>query len=200
MWWAVVRPGSLEPRPAKCSFRTTERCGTGRLPTGAAGNTGCRTEKQGGNSYACAGSITPHRISAAGLLIDDALGEFMIIGSLLSCYAGRQSAETRRSKQPMRVWWSISGKEEYTSGEPETYTEYTTVIKPTWVRKTITVRESRRYMYDYLSVGDRVRYHQVSVHMKNMINQRQYIYCNVCTVMNPIQNDRCKRCNNLLFK
>jgi hypothetical protein len=26
------------------------------------------------------------------------------------------------------------------------------------------------------------------------------IYRNVCTTMNPIQNDRCKRCNNLLFK
>lgn len=26
------------------------------------------------------------------------------------------------------------------------------------------------------------------------------IYCNVCSMMNPIQNDRCKRCNNLLFK
>jgi hypothetical protein len=44
--------------------------------------------------------------------------------------------------------------------EPETYTEFTVVIQiDTGKKKTIVEIGSRRKMYDYLSVGDRVRYH-----------------------------------------
>jgi hypothetical protein len=143
----------------------------------------------------------------AGLLIDEMpLGEAMIIGSLLSLVMlVINLLRLRGSKQPM--WEGVVvnkySKEEYKHrGEPETYTEYTTVIKTDLgKKKTITVRESRRYMYDYLSVGDRVRYHpSFGTYEKYDKSRDSIIYCNVCTVMNPIQNDRCKRCNNLLFK
>lgn len=56
-------------------------------------------------------------------------------------------------------------------------------------------------MYDYLSVGDRVRYHPAfETYEKYDKSKDKIIYCNVCRMMNPVANDRCKRCDNLLFK
>lgn len=83
-----------------------------------------------------------------------------------------------------------------------TYTEYTTVIRTdAGKKKRIIERDSQRHMYDYLAVGDRVRYHPAfSSYEKYDKSKDKIIYCNVCYTMNPISNDRCKRCNNLLFK
>ena len=83
-----------------------------------------------------------------------------------------------------------------------TYTEYTTVIRTdAGKKKRIIERDSQRHMYDYLAVGDRVRYHSAfSSYEKYDKSKDKIIYCNVCYTMNPISNDRCKRCNNLLFK
>jgi hypothetical protein len=85
----------------------------------------------------------------------------------------------------------------------KTYTEYTIVINTDAGKKEkkIVERKYRRIMYDYLSVGDRVRYHPMfGTYEKYDKSEDRIIYRNVCTTMNPIQNDRCKRCNNLLFK
>lgn len=84
----------------------------------------------------------------------------------------------------------------------ETYTEYTTVIRTaSGKKKTITERDSQRHMYDYLKMGDRVRYYPVfDTFEKYDKSKDKIIYCNVCSMMNPISNEKCKRCNNLLFK
>ncbi len=83
-----------------------------------------------------------------------------------------------------------------------TYMEYTTVIRTdAGKKKHIVEKDSGRHMYDYLTVGDRVRYHPAfSTYEKYDKSKDRIIYCNVCFMMNPISNDRCKRCNNLLFK
>jgi ribosomal protein L40E len=143
----------------------------------------------------------------AGLLMDDfPFGESLVIGvgiALIMLVVNLLAL--RRTKQPM--WEGVVvnkySKEEYKHrGEPETYTEYTTVINTdAGKKKTIVERESRRRMYDYLSVGDRVRFHpRFGTYEKYNKSKDRIIYCNVCTTMNPIQNDRCKWCNNLLFK
>lgn len=82
------------------------------------------------------------------------------------------------------------------------YTEFTVVIKTDAGKvKRIIERDSQRHMYDYLVVGDRVRYYPAfETYEKYDKSQDKIIYCNVCRMMNPIANDRCKRCNNLLFK
>ncbi len=82
------------------------------------------------------------------------------------------------------------------------YTEFTVAIKTTAGKaKRIIERDSQRHMYDYLAVGDRVRYYPAfESYEKYDKSQDRIIYCNVCRMMNPIANDRCKRCNNLLFK
>ncbi len=83
-----------------------------------------------------------------------------------------------------------------------TYMEYKTFIRTdAGKKKTIVEKDSGRHMYDYLAVGDKVRYHpSFGTYEKYDKSKDRIIYCNVCSMMNPIQNDRCKRCNNLLFK
>ncbi|MGI6616222.1 MAG: hypothetical protein ACOX30_09480 [Dethiobacteria bacterium] len=87
-------------------------------------------------------------------------------------------------------------------GNYSTYTEFTTVIN-TDAGKKRTIREkgSQRHMYDYLAVGDRVRFYpRFGTYEKYDKSKDRIIYCNICSMMNPIQNDRCQRCHNLLFK
>lgn len=147
----------------------------------------------------------------AGLLIDDLpFGEAAVIGvGIAIVMLIFNLIALRRTKKPM--WEGVvvnkysKEKSEHRGGEDDnyrTYTEYTTVINTdTGKKKTIVERDSGRHMYDYLSVGDRVRFHPMfGTYEKYDKSKERIIYCNVCSMMNPIQNDRCKRCNNLLFK
>ena len=147
----------------------------------------------------------------AGLLMHDfPFGESLVIGIgiavvmlVINLFA------LRRTKQPM--WEGVvvnkysKEKSEHRGGEDDnyrTYTEYTTIINTdTGKKKTIVEKDSWRHMYDYLAVGDRVRFHpKFGTYEKYNKSKDRIIYCNVCSMMNPIQNDRCNRCNNLLFK
>jgi hypothetical protein len=148
-----------------------------------------------------------------GLLMDDfPFGESVVIGvgiALVMLIVNLFGL--RRAKQPM--WEGVVtnkfSKERHhhnrTNDESDTYstyTEYTTVIRTdTGKKKKLIERDSQRDMYDYLAVGDRVRYHPAfDTYEKYDKSKDRIIYCNVCRMMNPIQNDHCKRCNNLLFK
>jgi ribosomal protein L40E len=147
----------------------------------------------------------------AGLLMDDfPFGEALIIGvgiALIMLVVNLLAL--RKTKQP--IWEGVvvnkysKEKSEHRGGEEDnyrTYTEYTTVINnDAGKKKTIVERDSGRHMYDYLSVGDRVRFHPMfGTYEKYDKSKDRIIYCNICSMMNPIQKDRCKRCNNLLFK
>ena len=147
----------------------------------------------------------------AGLLMDDfPFGESIIIGmGIALVMLVINLLALRRTKQPM--WEGVvvnkysKEKSEHRGGEDDnyrTYTEYTTIINTDAdKKKTIVEKDSGRHMYDYLSVGDRVRFHpKFGTYEKYDKSKDRIIYCNVCSMMNPIQNDRCKRCNNLLFK
>lgn len=153
----------------------------------------------------------PIGFTLAGLLIDDyPLGEGLVIGvgiALLILLIN--TFGLIRAKQPMWEGTVVNQyskeRSEHRGGEEDnyrTYTEYTTVIKTDGGKKrTIVEKDSGRHMYDYLAVGDRVRYHpKFGTYEKYDKSKDRIIYCNVCTTMNPIANDRCKRCNNLLFK
>jgi ribosomal protein L40E len=147
----------------------------------------------------------------AGLLMDDfPFGESLVIGvGIALVMLVVNLLAMRRTKQPM--WEGVvvnkysKEKSEHRGGEEDncrTYTEYNTIINTdAGKKKTIVEVDSRRHMYDYLSVGDRVRYHPMfGTYEKYDKSKDHIIYCNVCSMMNPIQNDRCKRCDNLLFK
>ncbi|MGI5979240.1 MAG: zinc ribbon domain-containing protein [Oscillospiraceae bacterium] len=143
----------------------------------------------------------------AGLLMDDfPFGESVVVGiGLALVMLILNLLRLRETRQPM--WEGVvvnqySKERNEHRDEPETYTEFTTVIRTdTGKKKTIVEKNSQRHMYDYLAVGDRVRYHpKFGTYEKYDKSKDRIIYCNVCSMMNPIQNDRCKRCNNLLFK
>ena len=101
------------------------------------------------------------------------------------------------SKERRKYRRTSDGSDPYTN-----YTEYTTVVhSDRGNKKQIVERDSERDMFDYLSAGDRVRYHPTfGTYEKYDKSKDRIIYCNICRMMNPIKNDRCKRCNNLLFK
>ena len=82
------------------------------------------------------------------------------------------------------------------------YTEFTVVIKTEAGKtKRIVERDSRREMYDYLAVGDRVRYYPAFDSFEKYDKSNDIvIYCNVCRMRNSMESERCKRCNKLLFK
>ncbi|AGA68389.1 hypothetical protein Desdi_0866 [Desulfitobacterium dichloroeliminans LMG P-21439] len=144
----------------------------------------------------------------AGLLMDDfPFGESAVIGVgialvmlIINVFA------LRRAKQPM--WEGIvtnkfsKEKYEHKDDASKTYTEYTvTITTDAGRKKTIVEKDSRRVMYDYLDVGDKVRFHpKFGTYEKYDKSKDRIIYCNVCSMMNPIHNDCCKRCNSLLFK
>lgn len=147
----------------------------------------------------------------AGLLVDDfPFGESLVIGvGIALVMLVVNLLALRKTKQPM--WEGVvvnkysKEKSEHRGGEDDnwrTYTEYNTIINTdAGKKKTIVEKDSGRHMYDYLSVGDRVRFHpRFGTYEKYDKSKDRIIYCNVCSMMNPIQNDRCKRCNNLLFK
>ena len=81
------------------------------------------------------------------------------------------------------------------------YTEYNVVIKGVDGKKKYSVERDLNPMYGYLSIGDRVRFHPMFDSYEKFENSKdKIIYCNICHMMNPIANERCERCSNLLFK
>ena len=88
----------------------------------------------------------------------------------------------------------------YQDGSGQSYTEYIVVIR-TEAGKKKRIVERQGDMYDYLDVGDRVRYHPaLETYEKFDKSKDRYIYCNICRLRNSIRNDRCERCNHPLFK
>lgn len=87
-------------------------------------------------------------------------------------------------------------------GSSQAYMEYIVLVETEQSKtKRIVERKRGRDMYDYLVVGDRVRYHPaLETYEKYDKSKDEVIYCNVCRGRNPISKDRCDRCNNLLFK
>lgn len=144
----------------------------------------------------------------AGLTIESfPFGESVIIGiglSLIILLLGLIAL--KGSKKPM---WEGSVTKKYKKNKVKTennenisYTLYTVEIRTdSGKKKTIVERDGDRDMYNYLAVGDRIRYHpKFRTYEKYDKSKDSNIYCNICSTVNPIKNDRCKKCNNLLFK
>ncbi len=146
----------------------------------------------------------------AGLLVDEmSLNEALIIGIglglvMLAINVWRIAG----MKKP--AWDGVVmkklEKKRYESdrggGSSRAYMEYIVLIRTEQgKKKRIVERQRDRDMYDYLDVGDRVRYHPaLETYEKYDKSKDQVIYCNVCRLRNSIRNDRCERCENLLFK
>ncbi|HBK59544.1 MAG TPA: hypothetical protein DDZ84_01965 [Firmicutes bacterium] len=152
--------------------------------------------------------LFPLGFAVAGLFVEELpLGEALIIGSGLG--ALMMVINLLRAKSMKKPAWEgvviekyEKDKRKYDRSDDVTYyTEFVIVIQTTTGRKHRIARDSHREMYDYFKVGDRVRYHPAFATYEKFDKSRdRIIYCNVCSMMNPISNDRCERCANLLFK
>ena len=82
------------------------------------------------------------------------------------------------------------------------HTKFSVVIKTKdGTVKCIDEKDNNREMYDYLSVGDRVRYYPIfNSFEKYDKSNDNIIYCNICRMKNSIKQDHCTHCKNLLFK
>jgi hypothetical protein len=92
-------------------------------------------------------------------------------------------------------------------GDVQNYIEYTIYFRTDSGKKEFSVSRSNggpdyRDYYDYLNVGDRVRYYpQLAFkYEKYDKSHDSVIPCMFCKTMNDIQSDCCKACNSLLFK
>jgi len=154
--------------------------------------------------------LFPAGFLLAGLLSDEMpLNESLIIGAslgLLMLAIGLW--RMRDTKRP--VWEGVVTeklekkryKTDRDDGTTESYLEYIVLIRTADGKKRRIVERQRDLsMYGYLAVGDRVRYHPaLETYEKYDKSKDKVIYCNVCRARNSIENDRCDRCKNLLFK
>jgi hypothetical protein len=95
----------------------------------------------------------------------------------------------------------------FRDGDIQHYTEYTVYFRTDSGKKEVSVGCSNgdpdfKVYYDYLNIGDRVRYHpQLAFRYEKYDKSHdRVIPCMLCKTMNKIQNDRCTACKCLLFK
>lgn len=154
--------------------------------------------------------VFPLGFLLAGLCVDEIpLKEAFIIGTILGvAMFGINLVRIKNVKKPM--WEGVvtaklqKERREHNRGDDSfrNYTEFTVVIKTEAGRtKRLVERDSRKEMYDYLAVGDRVRYYPAFDSFEKYDKSKDsIIYCNVCRMINSIESERCKNCSNLLFK
>ena len=84
------------------------------------------------------------------------------------------------------------------------YTEYITVVRTAdGKKKRIVEREGSRIVaWDYLQVGDRFKYHPQFNFPYELYDKSKapYIACVSCGTKNPVEADRCQKCNLPLLK
>lgn len=84
------------------------------------------------------------------------------------------------------------------------YTEYVTYVRTSDGKKKKIVEKDGSMVtaYNYLSVGDRFRYHPQFSFQYELYDKRKapYIGCVSCGAHNAVENDRCTRCNVPLLK
>lgn len=145
--------------------------------------------------FLLAGLFFQTRLLAVGLIIGVGLGLLMV--GLNWFYIKNQRKQ---------IWEGVI-TEKYQKEKPEDDDsddegiDYVLVAQKTNGKKHHMIYHNRPEMYDYFQIGDRVRYHVgLSTYEKYDKSQDRIIFCNVCSAENPIANDRCEHCHNLLFK
>ncbi|MBR3307309.1 MAG: zinc-ribbon domain-containing protein [Lachnospiraceae bacterium] len=95
------------------------------------------------------------------------------------------------------------------SGTSDSYTEFLTIVKTTDGRqKTITESDRngssdrKMFAWNHLVVGDSFRYHPHFAYPYELYDKSRLreIGCVVCGRKNPLENDRCSKCNAPLLK
>ena len=92
----------------------------------------------------------------------------------------------------------------HNADQNDTFTEYTTVVQTTDGRrkKIVETDRSRAFAWNYLSIGDRFRFHPDFAFPYERYDKAaaRCHYCVVCQTENPVEADRCKKCGAPLLK
>ena len=99
----------------------------------------------------------------------------------------------------------IDKKFEYTKTEHDTYNHvYKTIVRTTEGHKKVIQETSHmpRSAYEYLSVGDRFRYHPQLAYPYEKYDKSKdgFVYCACCMKKNDLSGDRCVKCGVPLLK
>ena len=99
----------------------------------------------------------------------------------------------------------IDKKYEYTRTEHDTYNHvYKTIVRTTEGHKKVIQETSHmpRSAYEYLSVGDRFRYHPQLAYPYEKYDKSKdgFVYCACCMAKNDLSGDRCHKCGVPLLK
>ena len=99
----------------------------------------------------------------------------------------------------------IDKKYEYTKTEHDTYNHvYKTIVRTTEGHKKVIQETSHmpRSAYEYLSVGDRFRYHPQLAYPYEKYDKSKdgFVYCACCMTKNDLSGDRCQKCGVPLLK
>ena len=99
----------------------------------------------------------------------------------------------------------IDKKFEYTKTEHDTYNHvYKTIVRTTDGHKKVIQETSHmpRSAYEYLSVGDRFRYHPQLAYPYEKYDKSKdgFVYCACCMTKNDLSGDRCQKCGVPLLK
>ena len=90
------------------------------------------------------------------------------------------------------------------SDSNEMITEYTSTVRTTGgkTKKIVEQEGSQIWAYNYLQVGDRFRYHPQFAFPYELYDKSKapYIACVSCGTHNPVEADRCRKCNVPLLK
>ena len=90
------------------------------------------------------------------------------------------------------------------SDSNEMITEYTTTVRTTAgkTKKIVEQEGSQIWAYNYLQVGDRFRYHPQFAFPYELYDKSKapYLVCVSCGTHNPVEADRCRKCNVPLLK
>lgn len=134
-----------------------------------------------------------------GLIVGVALGLLMAVINMF--YIRNQRKQIWEGVITEKYQKETPGDDDNDDSDQDDGTDYVLVVQKTNGRSHHMIYHNRREIYDYFQVGDRVRYYVgLSTYEKYDKSGDTIIYCNVCSAENPISNDRCEVCNNLLFK
>lgn len=151
-----------------------------------------------------AGVVTDEVSTTDALVIGGGISFVFLIGYLFASSLGKAKhtwdgvVTDKKTKNKIR---------RFRDGEVQSYTEYTVYFRTDKGKKEMSVKRSYNdpefnIYYNYLSIGDRVRYHpRLSFKYEKYDKSRDSVIpCMFCKTMNDIRNDRCESCNRLLFK
>lgn len=83
----------------------------------------------------------------------------------------------------------------------ERYTLYTVVFKTDQGKIEKRSREDDDLVYNYFEIGDRVRHHKgLGTLEKYDKSKDSIIFCNACSTLNDINDEKCYRCSCPLLK